>query len=105
MTELLSYILTANDIVTTDIINVIFSVTSDLDAVFPAKVAREQPGWDQIPLLDVQHMSVQDSLPYCIRVLIQLNSCHPQHHFRHIYLRQARDLRPDLLDPPDRPDL
>lgn len=81
-----------------NIVNVIFSATPDLDAIFPAQVARTRPGWDHVPLLDVQQMKVPSSLPRCIRVLIQVNTPHPRQALHHRYLRAAQHLRPDLCD-------
>ena len=48
------------------IVSVTFSVTPDLDALFPASVARQRPHWDEVPLLDVQHMSVKGDLERCV---------------------------------------
>jgi chorismate mutase len=75
-------------------ISVTFSVTRDLDAVFPAAIARPRPGWDNVAMLDVQQMYVEGSLQRCIRFLIHayLPISTPIHH---IYLREAKKLRPD----------
>ena len=78
------------------IVSVIFSVTPDLDAIFPASVVRHRPGWDLVPLLDVQQMKVRGSLPRCIRVLIQFNTPLRQTALQPVYLRDAALLRPDL---------
>ncbi len=94
--ELLDILETENQLDPAEIVSATFSVTRDLDALFPASVARLRPGWDRVPLLDVQHMQVANSLERCIRVLIHLNTLIPQHSLRHIYLRRAAHLRPDL---------
>ena len=94
--ELLQVLETANKLNPADIASAIFSVTPDLDALFPASVARQRPGWKQVALLDVQHMQVADSLGYCIRVLIHLNTPMLQSDLRPVYLRRAAQLRPDL---------
>jgi chorismate mutase len=96
VTELLEQIETRNQLDPEDIISVVFSVTKDLDAIFPAAIARERPYWDHIPLLDVQQMHVEGSLPRCIRVMIHVNTPKPQREIFHPYLRQAEILRPDL---------
>lgn len=96
VTELLNEIEARNQLHPEDVISVIFSVTKDLDAIFPAAIARERPYWDQIPLLDVQQMHVEGSLPRCIRVLIYINTPKLQGEIFHPYLRQAEALRPDL---------
>lgn len=96
VTELLDALETHNQLDPACIISATFSVTRDLDAIFPAAVARRRPGWDSVALLDVQHMHVEGSLPCCIRVLlhVQLPVVHPTIH--HAYLRGAQGLRPDL---------
>ncbi len=93
--ELLDEIEQHNQLNPEEIISVIFTTTRDLDAMFPAAIARERPGWDLIPLLDVQQMHVEGSLERCIRVLIHFNTCKPQLEIFHPYLRNAQDLRPD----------
>ncbi len=96
VTELLDALESHNQINYEDVVNVIFTTTADLDAIFPAAIARSRPGWDSIPLLDLQQMKVQGSLANCIRVLIQINTPKPQTEINHCYLRQAKNLRPDL---------
>jgi chorismate mutase len=97
VTELLDALEERNQLDPTCIISATFSVTRDLDAVFPAAIARQRPQWHDVALLDVQHMHVEGSLPCCIRVLmhVQLPIVHPK--VQHAYLRGARDLRPDLV--------
>ena len=94
--ELLAEIEAHNLFQLEDTICVFFSVTADLDAMFPAAAARLRPGWNHVPLIDLQQMHVRGSLERCIRVLIQVNSPLPQSAIVHRYLRQARTLRPDL---------
>jgi chorismate mutase len=94
--ELLDAIETHNQLDPEDIINVIFTTTRDLDAIFPAAIARERSYWDNVPLLDVQQMHVEGSIQRCIRVLIQVNTRKPQVEMCHLYLRHAKNLRPDL---------
>jgi chorismate mutase len=94
--ELLDVLITENQIVPGDIASVFFSVTSDLDALFPAAIARQRPGWEYIPLLDVQHLDVANSLERCIRILIHLNTPLPQQALHPVYLKRAARLRPDL---------
>ncbi|QQE64921.1 chorismate mutase [Leptolyngbya sp. BL0902] len=96
VTELLDALETRNQLDPSCIISATFSVTRDLDAIFPAAVARRRPGWDNVALLDVQHMHVEGSLPCCIRVMlhVQLPIVHAA--ISHAYLRGAQSLRPDL---------
>ncbi|MGK7871951.1 MAG: chorismate mutase [Xenococcaceae cyanobacterium] len=95
VTELLDEIETRNQLDPDDIISVVFTATRDLNAIFPAAIARERPRWNNVPLLDVQQMHVEGSLERCIRVLIHINTPKPQIKIFHPYLRQARNLRPD----------
>ena len=93
--ELLDEIFKVNPLDPAEIVSVTFTATSDIDAVFPAAIARQRPGWEFVPLLDVQQMSVRGSLPFCIRVLAHVNTELTQAEIRHVYLRGAKNLRPD----------
>jgi chorismate mutase len=93
--ELLDDIDHRNELDPAEIISVVFTATPDLDAIFPAAIARQRPNWDSVPLLDVQQMAVAGSLAQCIRVLIHINTPKPQADIHHSYLRHARNLRPD----------
>ena len=66
----------------------IFTVTSDLDAEFPAVAAR-QLGWDRVPLLCAREIDVPGSLPRVIRVLLHYYA-EDGHEARHVYLGEAR---------------
>lgn len=94
--ELLDALEAHNQLDLDEIVSVTFSVTRDLDAVFPAAIARERPHWSNVPLLDVQQMHVAGSLERCIRFLIHFNTPDPRPQIYHPYLRHARNLRPDL---------
>ena len=96
VSELMEAIEIHNRLDTEEIVSVTFSVTSDLNAIFPAAIARRRQGWEDVPLLDVQHMYVENSLQKCIRVLIHFNTPLPKARLRHVYLRDAAKLRPDL---------
>jgi chorismate mutase len=93
--ELLDELETHNRLDPDEIVSVTFSVTRDLDAIFPAAIARERPHWVNVPLLDVQQMHVAGSLERCIRLLIHFNTPTPEEPIYHPYLRQAKSLRPD----------
>jgi chorismate mutase len=93
--ELLDELEACNTLDLNEIVSVTFSVTQDLDALFPASVARSRPGWTNVPLLDVQQMHVQGSLERCIRILIHFNTPDPFCTIHHPYLRRAKALRPD----------
>ena len=97
VTELLDELENWNQLDLDEVVSVTFSVTRDLDAMFPAAVARERSGWGDIPLLDVQQMHVEGSLHRCIRCLVHFNTPHPNLSIHHPYLRGAIVLRPDLV--------
>lgn len=93
--ELLDELELHNQLDMDEIVSITFSVTRDLDVIFPAAIARERPHWANVPLLDVQQMHVEGSLERCIRFLIHFNTPNPDVEIYHPYLRQARNLRPD----------
>jgi chorismate mutase len=93
--ELLAEIVEANDVDSCDVASALFTATPDLTAAFPARAARDL-GWEQVPLLDAQEVPVPGSLTRCVRVLIHWNTTKLQSEIRHVYLRGAAALRPDL---------
>jgi chorismate mutase len=95
--ELLTRIVEANDVAIEDVASAFFIVTPDLTAAFPAQAAREL-GWQHVALLDAQEIPVPGSMPRCVRVLINWNTETPQAEIRHVYLRGAASLRPDLKE-------
>lgn len=96
VTELLDELERRNRLDPELIISATFSVTRDLNAIFPAAIARQRPGWQNVPLLDVQHMYVKGDLERCIRFLIHINQPTSHREIHHPYLRHAQTLRPDL---------
>jgi chorismate mutase len=93
--ELLRAIVVANDLKPEHIISVLFTLTPDLNTAYPTKAAREM-GWTEIPLLDAQQPAVKGDLAFCIRVLIHCESERSIKEMKHIYLGEAKRLRPDL---------
>jgi chorismate mutase len=92
--ELMETLVSRNGLGGEQVLTAIFSVTADLDALFPASVARQLPGWDEVALLDCQQMAVVGDLPRCIRVKVQAWLPQSQE-LCHTYLREAQRLRPD----------
>lgn len=93
--ELLRALIAANGIQPEDLASAIFTVTPDLDAAFPARAAREL-GWSHVPLLTAAEIAPPEGLPRAIRVLLHWNTDRPIYDIRHVYLREAAALRPDL---------
>ena len=92
--ELLGEVLERNALGPDDLISIIFTVTQDLSSEFPAVAAREA-GLTTVPLLCAREIPVPGSLGKCIRLLLHCNA--PRERvIEHVYLREARRLRPDL---------
>ncbi len=94
--ELLKEIIKANNLKQEDIASVIFSTTADLNQAFPAVAARNL-GWKYVPLFCTKELNIVNSLSKCIRVLIHYNCDKRLDEINHIYLREAKKLRPDLV--------
>ncbi len=93
--ELLQKMLEANRISFDDIGAMIFTLTDDLEAAFPAEAAR-QLGMGMVPLINSREIPVPGSLPRVIRVMMLWNTELHQKQIKHVYLREAVRLRPDL---------
>ena len=94
--ELLDAIVERNALSEADLVSAFFTVTPDLTSDFPARAAREL-GWADVPLLCTVEIPVAHALARCIRVLLHVETDRPRADMRHVYLRGARALRPDLL--------
>ena len=94
-TQLLALMIRRNGIESTDVASAFFTVTKDLQSEFPALAAR-QLGWLEVPLLCGYEVSVDGSLPRCIRILLHWNTNKSQSEIQHVYVREAIRLRPDL---------
>ena len=98
--EMLETILRSNSgLKRADIASAYFTVTDDIVSAYPALAAR-QMGWDEVPMMCACEIPVEGSLPLCIRVLIHWNTDKPQSEIKHVYLRDAVKLRPDLINKP-----
>jgi len=97
--ELVLALMQRNALSAQQLLSVTFSVTADLDACFPAAIARRRLGWGDVALLDCQQMAVAGDLPRCIRLLAHawLEAGSPP---VHPYLREASRLRPDRAAQP-----
>lgn len=93
--ELLAALRHENALRHDEVISAIFTVTPDLVSAFPAEAARGA-GWDHVPLLCTTEIPVPDGLPRCLRVLLHVERHWNGARARHIYLREAARLRPDL---------
>ncbi len=94
--ELLRELLDRNSLAARDLISIIFTSTEDLCAEFPAVSAREM-GLSAVPLLCTREIPVVGSLPLCVRVMVHAD-VPADTSIRHVYLREARQLRTDLSE-------
>lgn len=90
--ELLSKMIEENSINIGDISHVIFTLTNDLNAAFPAKFARLNLGFDKVAMMCYHELDVPNSLQKCLRILIVLN-CSDDFEPKFVYLRGAENLR------------
>ena len=97
-TELLLEIVRVNDLAIEQIAAAWFSTTTDLNAEFPALAIRKL-GWMNVGMLCAHEMSVPNSLPQCIRVLILINTDNTPEDLAYVYLKGAVGLRTQGLDP------
>ena len=92
--ELIDELISRNNLIKTNLLSITFTTTKDLDACFPASIARKCNGLDSVAFLDCQQMYVSNDVDYCIRVMAQvlLPTNYP---VKHPYLRGASELRSD----------
>ena len=92
--ELINELILRNSLDTTKILSITFTVTKDLDACFPASIARKYFELDSVAFLDCQQMYVSNDIDFCIRIMAQvlLPINFP---IKHPYLRGASKLRTD----------
>lgn len=93
--ELLREMTEQNGISEADIISIVFSMTTDLNAAFPAVAARKS-GWNKTAMMCTYEIDVPGSLKRCIRVMMLINTGKDNNQLKYIYLREAKALRPDL---------
>lgn len=93
--ELLTEVVRRNELDAADLISIVFTVTRDLTSCFPASAAREL-GLQDVPLLCATEVDVPGALPRVVRLLAHVQSDRPRSALRHVYLRGAARLRPDL---------
>ena len=93
--ELLAAMLKVNNVDVEYVASAFFTVTPDLNAEFPAIAARDM-GWSSVALLCGHEMNKPGALPMTLRVLLHVNTEKAAREIKHVYLRGARVLRPDI---------
>ena len=92
--ELIDELISRNNLIKTSILSITFTATKDLNACFPASIARKFKGLDSVAFLDCQQMHVSNDVDFCIRIMAQV-LLPPHHPIKHPYLRGAAKLRTD----------
>ena len=92
--ELIDELITRNNLVKPNLLSITFTATKDLNACFPASIARKCNGLDSVAFLDCQQMYVADDVDFCIRIMAQV-LLPPSFPVKHPYLRGASKLRAD----------
>ena len=94
--ELFEKIVGLNNIISEDISHIIFTMTKDLKSAYPAKFLRQHFDVDFVPLMCMNELEIEGSLKKCIRVLVVVNTTKSQNEIKHVYLNEAKKLRPDI---------
>lgn len=94
--ELLAKLIEVNNIQPDTVASVFISTTEDINAAFPAKALRKFNGWIYVPVMCMREMPVPNSLNMCVRVMMHVNTVLSQEEIIHVYLKEAKVLRPDL---------
>ena len=92
--ELIDQLISRNNLIKKNILSITFTATKDLDACFPASIARKFNGLDSVAFIDCQQMYVSNDVDFCIRIMAQV--LFPSNKtIKHPYLRGAAKLRTD----------
>ena len=92
--ELIDELISRNNLIKTNILAITFTATKDLNACFPASIARKFNGLDSVAFIDCQQMYVSNDVDFCIRIMAQV-LLPPNNPVKHPYLRGAAKLRAD----------
>jgi chorismate mutase len=92
--ELMNELISRNNLIEKNILSITFTATKDLDACFPASIARKFNGLDSVAFIDCQQMYVSNDIDFCIRIMAQV-LFPPNYPIKHTYLRGAAKLRID----------
>jgi chorismate mutase len=93
--ELVTEVMARNELTTDDVISVLFTVTPDLTAEFPALAARKI-GFHEVPLMCAMEIAVPGAMPRVVRLIAHVDTDRPRSAIQHVYLRGAAALRLDI---------
>ena len=92
--ELIDELISRNNLIKTNILSITFTATKDLNACFPASIARKFNGLDSVAFIDCQQMYVPNDVDFCIRIMAQV-LLPPNNPIQYPYLKGASKLRTD----------
>ncbi|WP_025026767.1 chorismate mutase [Caldalkalibacillus mannanilyticus] len=93
---LLREMIQANQLEAEDVASIWITATEDIVSAFPAQAIRNIEGWSMVPVLCAREIPVPQSLAMCIRIMLHVNTTLRQDEINHVYLKGAKQLRPDL---------
>jgi chorismate mutase len=93
--ELVTSVMTRNDLTPDDVISVLFTVTPDLTTEFPALAARKL-GFHAVPLMCATEIPVKGAMPRVVRLMAHVETDQNRDQIQHVYLRGAAALRQDI---------
>jgi chorismate mutase len=93
--ELVTEVMARNQLTPADVISVVFSATTDLNAEFPALAARKL-GFQDVPLLCCAEIDVPDAMPRVVRLMMHVETAAARAEIQHVYLRGSAALRLDI---------
>jgi chorismate mutase len=93
--ELVTAVMSRNDLSTDDVISVLFTATPDLNAEFPALAARKI-GFHEVPLMCATEIAVPGAMPRVVRLMAHVETDRSRAELQHVYLRGAAALRLDI---------
>jgi len=94
--ELLAKLIEVNHIQPDSVASVLISTTEDINAAFPAKALRKFAKWTYVPVMCMREIPVPNALKMCIRIMMHVDTGIAQEKIVHVYLKEAKVLRPDL---------
>lgn len=95
--ELLDAMMARNGLVEADLISLLLTSTPDLTSCFPASAARAH-GLHEVPLISAVEIDVPGAPVRIVRVMAHVETERSRAQITHVFLRDARVLRPDLAD-------
>lgn len=101
--EMVTDVMTSNELAVDDFISIVFTATDDLHSEFPAYAARRL-GFDDVPLICARELEIEGSMPRVVRMLAHVETHLSRPEVTHVYLHGAARLRRDLARVREVPD-